>query len=102
MIRFKKEEIQKTASKLTSNSELFGDEVASVISQLSALADSANEFGCPIEGTILNCWGGSVSVMAMPDKRRHSWSFQSSSVQITKGRDLVYMQGFFFCFYIPY
>ena len=75
MFNFKKSEINELANRLTSNSELFGDEVASVTVQLSELSNSANEFGCPIEGVIDDCWGNSIVVTAMPDVRKHSWSF---------------------------
>lgn len=75
MIKFRKSEIKALANKLTCNSELFGDEVASVTSQLVSLSNSANEFGCSMEGKIHNCWGETVTVVAMPDKCRHSWSF---------------------------
>lgn len=75
MLKFKKSEIENVANRLTNNSELFRDEVASVTSQLVSLSDSANEFGCPMEGKIRNCWGGTVTVVAMPDVRKHSWSF---------------------------
>lgn len=75
MLKFTKSEINELANKLTSNSELFGDEVASVTSQLVELSNSANEFGCPIEGMINDCWGNSIPVTAMPDMRKHSWSF---------------------------
>lgn len=75
MLKFKRLEIENVANRLTNNSELFGDEVASVTSQLVSLSDSANEFGCPIEGKIRNYWGGTVTVVAMPDKCKHSWSF---------------------------
>lgn len=75
MIKFTKSEINNLASELTHNSELFGDEVASVTVQLSELSNSANEFGCPIEGVIDDCWGNSIPVTAMPDVRKHSWSF---------------------------
>lgn len=72
---YKKSEIEAIASKLTRNSELFGDEVASVISKLSELSASANQFGCDMEGRIATMWGETVPVVAMPDKYRHSWSF---------------------------
>lgn len=75
MLKFRKSEIQKVANKLTHNSELFGDEVMSVTSQLSELSNSANKYGCPIEGKIRNCWGNTISVVAMPNKFKHSWSF---------------------------
>lgn len=75
MIKFKKSEIKTLANRLTCNSELFGDEVASVTSQLVLLSNSANEFGCSMEGKIRNCWGGTVTVVAMPDVRKYSWSF---------------------------
>ena len=75
MIKFTKSGIDELANQLTSNSELFGDEVASVTIQLSELSNSANEFGCPIEGVVNDCWGNSIPVTAMPDVRKHSWSF---------------------------
>lgn len=75
MIKFKKSEIKTLANRLTCNSELFGDEVISITSQLASLSNSANEFGCPIKGEISDCWGGTVTVVAMPDVRKHSWSF---------------------------
>lgn len=75
MLKFKKSEIEKVANKITSNSELFGDEVMSVTSQLVSLSNSANEFGCPMEGKISDCWGNFVTVVALPDKFKHSWSF---------------------------
>lgn len=75
MLKFKKSEIETLANKITCNSELFGDEVTSVTSQLASLSNSANEFGCPMEGKISDCWGGAVNVVAMPDKFKHSWSF---------------------------
>lgn len=75
MLKFRKSEIEKVANKITCNSELFGDEVTSVTSQLASLSNSANEFGCPMEGKISNCWGDSVTVVAIPDKFKHSWSF---------------------------
>lgn len=75
MIKFKKTEISALANRLTRNSELFGDEVVSVTSQLASLSNSANEFGCPMQGKIRNCWGETVTVVAMPDVRKHSWSF---------------------------
>ena len=75
MLKFKKSEIKALANKLTCNSELFGDEVASVIAQITSLSNSANEFGCAMEGKIFDCWGSSVSVIALPDKTKHSWEF---------------------------
>ena len=75
MIKFKKSEIDKLAERLTSNSELFGDEIASVKAQLVALSNSANEFGCAMEDKISNYWGSAISVIALPDKAKHNWSF---------------------------
>lgn len=75
MLKFKKSEIEKIANKITSNSELFGDEVMSVTAQLVSLSNSANKYGCLMEGKISDCWGGTVTVIAMPDKFKHSWSF---------------------------
>ena len=59
MLKFKKSEIETLANKITYNSELFGDEVTSVTYQLASLSNSANEFGCPMEGKISDCWGWS-------------------------------------------
>ena len=75
MTKFRKSEIEVLANKLTCNSELFKDEVDAVICQLTSLSNSANEFGCPMEGKISDCWGSSVTVVAMPDKFKHSWNF---------------------------
>lgn len=75
MLKFTKSGINELANKLTHNSELFGDEVIDVTGQLVELSNSANEFGCPIEGVIDDCWGNSIPVTAMPDVRKHSWSF---------------------------
>lgn len=75
MIKFRKSEISALANRLTCNSELFSDEVVSVTSQLSDLSISANQFGCNMEGKIATMWGKTVTVVAMPDVRRHSWSF---------------------------
>lgn len=75
MLKFRKTEIEKVANKLTCNSELFGDEIYEVTSQLISLSNSANEFGCSMEGKISDCWGNTVTVTAMPDVRKHSWSF---------------------------
>jgi hypothetical protein len=75
IMEFKKAEIQKLASKITADSELFGDEVATVAAQLTELSNSANEFGCRMTGKIRDCWGGTVTVTAVPDHFRTSWSF---------------------------
>lgn len=75
MLEFKKSEIHKVANQITYNSNLFGDEVCSVTSQLVALSNSANEFGCAMEGKIYDCWGSSILVIALPDKAKHSWEF---------------------------
>lgn len=75
MLRFRKDEIKKTANKITRNSELFGDELSSVISDLTSLSNSANELGCELTGEISDCWGGKVSVTAIPDKWKHQWIF---------------------------
>lgn len=75
MLKFRKNEIHKLANQITCNSELFGDEICSVTSQLVTLSNSANEFGCAMEGKIFDCWGGTVTATAIPDKFKHSWSF---------------------------
>ena len=53
----------------------FGDEIDDVMGQLSELSNSANKFGCSMKGIIFDCWGSSVTVVALPDKRRYAWSF---------------------------
>ncbi len=75
MIKFRKSEIENVANHLTNNSELFGDEIASVTFQLVSLSNSANEFGCLMEGKISDYWGRAVTVVAIPDKFKHSWNF---------------------------
>lgn len=72
---FKKEDIHETANKITGNSELFGDEIATVTAQLVELSNSANAFGCKMTGKVRDCWGGTVTVTAIPDNFRTSWSF---------------------------
>ena len=74
-MEFRKSEIMATARKITVDSELFGDEVATVAAQLTELSNSANEFGCRMTGKISDCWGGTVTVTAVPDHFRTSWSF---------------------------
>ena len=74
-VKIQKKRNQKIAEKITCNSELFGDEVSSVISDLTSLSDSANELGCELTGEISDCWGGKVSVIAIPNKRKHQWIF---------------------------
>lgn len=75
MLKFKKSNIEAIANKITCNSELYGDEVGSVFYQLTKLSNSSNTFGCEMVGEVDNCWGGTVTVMAIPDKYQHSWSF---------------------------
>lgn len=72
---FKKAEIAVTAKQITGNSELFGDEIATVTAQLVELSNSANEFGCKMTGKVRDCWGGVVTVTAIPDHFRTSWTF---------------------------
>lgn len=75
MLKFRKKQIEKVACKITRNSELFGDEILSVIAELTSLSNSANELGCELTDEISDCWGGKVSVTAIPDKRKHKWTF---------------------------
>ena len=75
MIKFKKSEIDNVARKLTHDSELFGDEVLEVMAQLSSLSNSANKFGCRMEGSIADCWGNTIKVVALPDKYQDNWTF---------------------------
>lgn len=75
MLKFRESEIKKIANKITCNSEIFADELSSVIADLTALSNSANELGCELEGVISDCWGKKISVIAIPNKRKHSWTF---------------------------
>ena len=75
MLKFRKDQIIKVACKITRNSESFGDEISSVIAELTSLSNSANELGCELTDEISDCWGGKVSVTAIPDKRKHQWTF---------------------------
>lgn len=75
MLKFKKNQIEKVAEKITRNSELFGDEVSSIIAELTSLSNSANELGCELTGEVSDYWGSKVSVIAIPDKRKHQWTF---------------------------
>lgn len=75
MLKFRESEIKKIANKITRNSEIFADELSSVIADLTALLNSANELGCELEGVISDCWGREISVSAIPNKRKHSWTF---------------------------
>lgn len=75
MFKFKKSEIMSLANKLTCNSELFGDEVETVVCQLSSLSASANQYGCAFTGAVRDCWGNSITVTAIPNHFRDSWTF---------------------------
>ena len=75
MLKFRKSEIKKVAKKITRNSESFGDEISSVIAELTSLSNSANELGCELTGEVSDYWGGKVFVTAIPDKRKHQWIF---------------------------
>lgn len=75
MFKFRKSEIMSLANKLTCNSELFGDEVEAVVCQLSSLSASANKYGCIFTGTVRDCWGNSITVTAIPNRFRDSWTF---------------------------
>jgi len=75
MLKFRKNQTEKVACKITRNSELFGDEISSVIAELTSLSNSANKLGCELTGDVSDCWGGKASVTAIPDKRKHQWTF---------------------------
>ena len=75
MLKFKKSEITSLAKDLTCNSELFGDEVETVVCQLSSLSASANQYGCAFTGTVHDCWGNSITVTAIPNHFHDSWTF---------------------------
>lgn len=68
-------DIKKIADAITSDSELFGDEVASVISDLSSLWDDAQRFGTTFTRSIPDMWGHTVTVSAIPTTKKDSWSF---------------------------
>lgn len=70
-----KDNVIEVANNMTVNSEMFGDEVCSVVGSLSELVNTANKFGCNIEGKVNNYYGVTFDVLAIPDRRRHSWSF---------------------------
>ncbi len=70
-----KSNLRKVAEKLTDNSELFGDEIDSVVFHLNNLLKSAEEFGTPMIGEVNNMWGKTFKVIAYPTVRRHEWSF---------------------------
>lgn len=72
---FRRENINAIAKQITHNSDLFNDEVEAVIGQLTSLMNSAEEFGCAMEGTINDYWGNSVEVKAIPDVVKTEWSF---------------------------
>ena len=74
-MEFRRENINEVAKQITHNSNLFGDEIEAVIGQLTSLMNSAEEFGCVMEGTVDNYWGGSVEVKAIPDTIKREWSF---------------------------
>lgn len=63
------------AKSITCNSEVFGDEIMSVVSSLTDLLRNADEYGCNFVDTVNDCWGGSVVVTAVPSVRCHSWTF---------------------------
>ena len=75
MIINKTTDLASVAKSITCNSEIFGDEVMSVISSLTDLLRNAEEYGCAFVGTVNDCWGGSVVVTAVPSVYRHSWTF---------------------------
>ena len=63
------------ASAITHDSELFADEVQTVRRELAEILAEANRWGCTMQTTILDMWGGKVVVTAVPTTRKHSWSF---------------------------
>lgn len=75
MIITRNSDLQVVAQKITCDSELFGDEVMSVLSELASLVRDAEEYGCEFTRQVGDWWGGSVSVTAVPSHRNHSWVF---------------------------
>ncbi len=71
----KNSNLNKIASEITCNSELFGDEVMNVEAQLKDALVSAEEIGCEITAAINNMWGGKVWIVAIPSVRKHHWVF---------------------------
>lgn len=67
--------IKELVNAITFDSCLFGDEEMSVYAQLNSLLSSANAYGCEITGEIEDCWGGTVTVTAVPATRKHEWFF---------------------------
>lgn len=43
--------------------------------ELAFLLESANKYGCEMSQSVCDGWGNSVTVTAVPDTIRHTWSF---------------------------
>ena len=65
----------KVAQTITSNSELFGDEVETVEGELRDALLQAETIGSPLTTKVHDMWGGMVSVTAYPAHRLHKWTF---------------------------
>ena len=63
------------AKTITSNSEIFGDEIDNVIHRLAEIRETAERFGIRYSDEIPDCWGGTVKVTAYPSTRRTRWTF---------------------------
>ena len=71
----KNTDLCQVAQVITSNSELFCDEVDTVISQLSSLVRDAETYGCSFTRLVADGWGGSIEVTAVPLCSKSCWVF---------------------------
>lgn len=67
--------INELACSITSNSELFSDEVQSVISHLVDLWEDTLKYGCNFTRNIPTMWGSFVTVKSICPQPRNSWTF---------------------------
>ena len=75
MIKVTKENLMVVANTITDDSQIYGDEVITVVHHLAVLVKTAETYGCDIYGSVPNMWGSQVEVVASPTSYRHEWSF---------------------------
>ncbi len=78
MLKFKKEEVKPLAIKIASNNpEMFPEEidVGLLMCYFYKLLNSANKFGCDMEGSVCIGKGKFIQVAAMPKVYQSSWEF---------------------------
>lgn len=63
------------AQSITSNSEIYGDEIDNTVTRLAEIRETAERFGIRYSDEIPDCWGGTVTVTAYPSTRRTRWTF---------------------------